>query len=242
MSIPDKLIKRLDSMKDEKPQIFLDYDGTLVPIRMNPEECYADGSLRTLLDSISRRYEMYIVTGRSMEDITEFVGSDYNIIALHGAVRRVDGKILENVSEMPRYRELCDSVYSRKDEMESEFQGLRIYNKGGNLLFHTGLMDSEDARSRLERNVERLSRETGMELYRGKMIVELRIPGINKGSAIRSVANGSGKAIIAGDDVTDEEAFRENPYALRIKVGNGETLADFSVEDYRDMREVLGIL
>lgn len=241
MSVPDKLIEKLTTIKSEKPIIFLDYDGTLVPIKMNPEECYADDELLSLLDSVNLNYRMYIVTGRSMEDITRFVGSSYNIIALHGAVVRIDGKVLDNVPHMSGYRKLCDLVYKRKEKMESDFPGLRMYNKNGNVLFHSGLM-KEDARPELERAVEKISRETGLDLYRGKMIVELRVPGINKGSAIKRISDGYKKTVIAGDDQTDEEAFRENPGALRIRVGDGETLADFSVEDYRDMREILRLL
>ena len=70
------------------------------------------------------------------------------------------------------------------------------------------------------------------------MISEIRIPGCNKGDAIRRLRSGR-QAVIAGDDVTDEDSFFYNQDALNIKVGEGKTLAKYRLKDYTEMREVL---
>lgn len=242
MSVPDKLKEELLRIRSNKPTIFLDYDGTLVPIRMDPEKCYPDDDLLKSLKRLRKDYRLFIVTGRSLEDITKFVGTEFDVIALHGAVKRVDGALANGIRDMQRYVEACNSIFVHREEYERRFRGLRMYNKNGNILFHTGLMGDEDQKIELGEMIRLLSVENGMDIYRGKMIIELRIPGINKGVAIKSALDGNSSAIIAGDDVTDEDAFRENPHALKIKVGGGPTLADYSVDDYRDIRKILDIL
>lgn len=241
MRLPDKLVSRVAELRKSGMKIFLDYDGTLVPIKMDPDDCYADQDLKRVLSSLSSVYDTYIITGRSLEDITRFVGKDYNLIALHGAVTMIDGEVRYQVQDIDRYINECDCIFSRREQYELRYPGLRIYNKNGNVLFHMGYMDDPGQKSELEKEVERLAAGPGMDVYHGKMIVELRIPGVNKGLAVKKI-RGDSLAMIAGDDVTDEEAFAENPDSLKIRVGEGETRADFVLPDYRYMRELLKLL
>ena len=73
----------------------------------------------------------------------------------------------------------------------------------------------------------------GVELKRGKMVVEAKAIGGNKGAAIADYLNekpfAGRRAVFAGDDVTDEDAFilvnaRDG---VSIKVGPGETNATY---------------
>lgn len=241
MSVPAELESRIPWIRENCRKIFLDYDGTLVPIRMNPEECYPDDELLSILDSLNSAYELYIVTGRSLEEIRGFLGTRYRIIALHGALIMEGGEVRSAAGDIEKYRKECNEIFAGKSKLEASYPGLRVYNKNGNLLFHMGLVNDSGVASNVEKVVKDMSDRTGMEVYRGKMILELRVPGVNKGRTISGIRRGSA-AMIAGDDVTDEEAFLENPDALRIKVGNGPTEADFSLDDYKEMREFLGRL
>jgi trehalose 6-phosphate phosphatase len=73
----------------------------------------------------------------------------------------------------------------------------------------------------------------GVELKRGKMVVEAKAIGGNKGAAIADYLNekpfAGRRAVFAGDDVTDEDAFilvnaRDG---VSIKVGPGDTHATY---------------
>lgn len=240
MPVDGGLLSRALEIMEQRPGLFLDYDGTLVPIVMSPDECYPDHELVSLLRRLREKFDLYIVTGRSMEEITGFIGTGYKIIALHGAMSMIHGKVSESPG-VKQYSGKCAEIFSLRGAMEERFPGLRMYNKGASVLFHTGLIEDRAISAGLSSEIGRLSRIYGMEAYRGKNVLELRIPGINKGIAIKRFRNGS-PAIIAGDDATDEEAFRENPDALRIKVGSGETSADFTVPDYSSFREFLASL
>lgn len=241
MSIPADLIRRAELLKNSSLKLFLDYDGTLIPIKMDPDDCYADSELKDILNSLDNNYEMYIVTGRSLDDITKFIGNAYNVIALHGAVMRIGGEIRENIPDLAYFTQICDRIFKNRKLFESQYDGLRMYNKNGNLLFHLGLMTDDRRKDELEGLVRNMGEENMMDVYEGKMIMELRVPGINKGSAILKMRNGS-NAIIAGDDRTDEESFEANGDAVRIKVGIGKTKADFVLSDYREMRQFLKLL
>ncbi|MGC8515869.1 MAG: trehalose-phosphatase [Thermoplasmata archaeon] len=223
----------IEEIQLQKPALFLDYDGTLVPISINPEDALASTDLIQTLEALDLRYRMFIVTGRSLQEITGFIGSGFNIIALHGAMTSLKGDIRYNIPDFEHYVKICDDLYSKKGIYIRQFTGLRMYNKGGNLLFHTGLMLPEYF-DQLKDLVNELAQDTGMSVYIGKRIMELRIPDINKGIAIKKYSAGM-KKLIAGDDSTDEDAFKENPDAITIHVGPGESISRYRLSDPGEM-------
>lgn len=235
----DEIVKAFEEIKNRSPIIFLDYDGTLVKIVMDPDNCYADEELRGILSELRKKYETYIVTGRSMKDIRKFIGMDYNIVALHGATWSINSTKVETVEGFERCVTVCNSIYGEREKYISLYPGLRIYNKDGGVLFHLGLVKNDSHKEEVVSLVEGLAKKHEMAVYRGKMIVELRVPGVNKGKTISRIREGSRASLIAGDDRTDEESFRYNMDALKIRVGDGDSLADFKVRDYKEMREIL---
>lgn len=220
--------------------VFLDYDGTLVELSPDPETTYPDSELVSLLDAVSARYETYIATGRSLLEITEFLGNRYNIIALHGAVLMKRGQEPRYLVDATKYIEYCNSAFSRRNDFISRYPGLKITNKQGGIVFILWRLSPRDSGS-LVSELRNMAAESGMDLYLGKRIAELRIPGINKGTAIRMLRE-SRPALIAGDDITDEDSFTLNQDALTIKVGDGPTAARYRVADVKEFRGILRML
>ena len=223
------------------PIIFLDYDGTLVNIIMNPWEAVADRDLIETLQDLSGRFETFIVTGRSLEDIRTLLPLDMNLIAMHGSVTKLKGKSPSFVPGYNRYRAICNDLFSDLEPTRAKFPGLRIFNKDGGLLLHYGLMSS-DLKGELSVEVAEIAGRVGMVVYSGYNIFELRIPGVSKGRAIKRIRGGDRPAMIAGDEGTDEEAFEMNMDALKIRVGDGPTLADIVLRDPSEMREALKLI
>lgn len=233
-------MNEFNRIKEQDPILFLDYDGTLVPIIEDPDQSYPDDELLRILDILKGKYELYIVTGRSLREIRTFLDHRYNVIALHGAViEKVDGGITTTAG-YETYRQVCDRIYARKDDFERRYPGIKVTNKDGGVVFTEWFVDPSK-RQELENEVSRIASETGMSPYHGKMIVELRIPEVNKGDAIRSIRKGR-PALIAGDDHTDEDAFEVNSDAISIKIGNDSSRARYSVDSYLDFRNLLGKL
>lgn len=235
----NKLFELARDMKSLVPQIFLDYDGTLVPIIKDPEVNQADKELISLLTSFASVYETYIVTGRDLGEITNFIG-EYNIIGLHGAMFHINGETI-TIPGFQKYEEISMKLYIENYGMINKFKGLRIYRKSGGVLFHTGnIQDKCTARSVME-TVKSLALQYNMEMHTGIDIIELRIPGVNKGRAIKMVRNVNRQAIIMGDDATDEDAFKMNPDAITVKIGDEITNARYSIS-YSSVRPFLRAL
>ncbi len=226
-----------NKIRDAQPVLFLDYDGTLVPIITQPENSFADSELLEILDTINKEFDLYIVTGRSLREIRNFIGEEFNTVALHGAIVSLNTGEIQTVSGYESYREKCDQVFGREKEFEKEFPGVHLINKDGGVVFTKWYLDKSLHRE-LDEKICSIAEEIGMTCYIGKMIVEIRIPGPNKGVAIKKIRNGR-PALIAGDDRTDEDAFRINSDAFTIKIGNGSTLARYRVKDYIEFRKFL---
>lgn len=232
----EEILREFRLIEKLNPVIFLDYDGTLVPIVMDPDKAYPSSFIKEKLKGLSERYELYIISGRSMADMERFLGKGLNIIALHGAICRIDGVYLSNVDNFDHYVKTCNEIYQDRERYLKEYTGLRIYNKNGNILFHFGLMKS--GREKLINDVKELAQKVGMDVYMGKMIIELRIPGINKGMAINALRKGR-PSLIAGDDATDEEAFMMNRDCILVHVGPGNTVAKHILKSTEEMEELL---
>lgn len=236
MPLDSDLIREARGLPRGSP-IFLDYDGTLVPLSTDPETTFPDDDVLWIMDRLSGKYQVYVATGRSIPEITRFLDSRYNFIALHGAILKPKDGQPEYVTDAGEYIRKCDAIYAGRDGFFRRYPGLKMTNKQGGLVFIMWGLD-EKAMSSLVEEVSMLASQTGMDLYRGKRIVELRIPGVNKGITIRRVRNGA-PALIAGDDATDEDSFLDNPDAITVKVGDGDTAARFRVRDVAEFRVLL---
>ena len=63
----------LKMLKTTKLKLFLDYDGTLVPLTSRPEDAKPDEDLINLLNDLDRKFPMFLITGRSARDIQDFL-------------------------------------------------------------------------------------------------------------------------------------------------------------------------
>ncbi|WP_393970990.1 trehalose-phosphatase [Oxyplasma meridianum] len=233
----DSIIEKIKGIKP-KPMIFLDYDGTLIPITSDPDACFADESLVRILKSVDSRYDLYIVTGRSYDTIRKFIPIDLNFVALHGAITRKKGGEPVAIQGYEHYVEICDSIFEKLPLIFHDFRGLVYENKKGVIGFNFWKLEDQGKIGEVSAMVKDLAESNGMDFREGKMISEIRIPGCNKGEAIRRLRSGR-NAVIAGDDVTDEDSFFYNQDALLIKIGEGQTLARYRLKDYSEMRKVL---
>ena len=226
--------------------VFLDFDGTLAPLRARPEQVTLDGDARRVLEDLARstRFRMWVISGRRQADVSERVhvpGIRY--LGLHGwegrAAIGLDG-------ETSRWLSLLASCLKTG---LADIPGIWIEDKELALAIHNrGVMEEEDVR-RAKWIVDEIVAPFG-ELFRvvsGKSIWEvLPLQLEDKGTAVRQQLAGlPGRAIAVyvGDDQVDEPAFAALPDGITVHVGNGaNTQAQYYVRDVEQVQDFLNKL
>ena len=219
--------------------VLLDVDGTLAPIVARPELAAVPKEARTELHRLAGRYALLaFVSGRTGVDAQELVGVDGAVyVGVHG---------LELAPEAEQWRPVL-----------RPFAGLAwpwLEDKGLTVAFHwREASDEEAARAELSAVAER-AKAAGLETRWGRKVLELRPPVIaDKGTAIRKLLaeRGLRRAIYAGDDTTDLDAFRGLDgldVAVRVAVSSAEgpealrEAADVVVESPAELLELLRAL
>lgn len=209
---------------------FLDFDGTLVEIAARPEHVVVEDAARLALARLQAMTggAVAIVTGREIHAIDAFLAPLVLPVAgVHGLTRRnASGVVRQPETDM---RFLAEARTALAPLM-AELDGLLIETKSTSLALH--YRARPDAEARCLAAMEALaSRSPETHLLRGKMVIELRAGGADKGTAVAEFLDEAPfrgrRPFFAGDDVTDEDAFRlvNARGGISIKIGPGETAA-----------------
>ncbi len=216
--------------------VFLDVDGTLAPIVARPELAEVPEETRAELRRLVKRYAVVAcVSGRSGEEARRLVGVEGVVyVGVHG---------LELAPEAERWRETL-RPFAQLDWPWLEDKGLTV------ALHWREAADERAARAELDRVAER-AEEAGLEARWGRKVLELRPPvEADKGTAVRALLGERGlrRALYAGDDTTDLDAFRGLDgleVAVRIAVVSAEAppglseAADLVVASPAELLELL---
>jgi len=194
--------------------LLLDVDGTLAPIAPRPHEAVVPEATRRELERLARRYGLVAcISGRTGEDAARVVGA--------AGVRYVGEHGLELDPAAPRWAQVL-ADFARSVDWEAE-PGKRL-----TLAFH--YRTARDPKGALDylSTVAARARETGLRPRFGRMVLEVRPPvDADKGTAVRRLVEEAGlrRALYAGDDATDLDAFRALDgleLAVRIAVASEE--------------------
>jgi trehalose 6-phosphate phosphatase len=206
--------------------LMLDFDGTLAPFRRDRRSAFPYPGIRSILQEIvdTGSTRVVIVSGR---DVTETVPllavkPHPEVWGLHGLQRlKPDGSI-----------ELCDLDESTRQALVAAEDWLRSQNlqhtvelKTGSIAVHWRGLDESEARAIRDHVMAGwvgISKRFGLDLMDFDGGIEIRSPKANKGTAVRTILSEMGAdapAAYLGDDITDEDAFREtNRRGLSILV------------------------
>jgi trehalose-phosphatase len=194
--------------------LFLDFDGTIVRIRRKPELARLSPARRKILENLSQRLFIAVISGRSLADIRAQVGiPGLTYAGSHGLEISFRGIEWRH----PGCAEVIDILPSLVTEIESRLHslpGLFIENKGCSAVVHFRLTPP-GFHGKIERAIEEVvfPFQNKLLVTRGKMVLEIR-PAFtwNKGSAVHKIGKMAGvwghhPLIYIGDDSTDEDAF-----------------------------------
>ena len=210
--------------------LFLDFDGTLVDIAEQPESVHVPIDLCSILQQLvaSLNGALAIVSGRSLMDLDHFMSPlVLPIGAEHGSVQRfADGHVAQLAK--PDLRDVARVALA----LAGLHPGLRVEIKSAAVALHYRHAPAVEALC-IEEMAEVVKRTPGVELMKGKCVIEIKASGVSKGTAIQDFMTQPpfvGRLpLFAGDDTTDESAFAavQAMGGAGIKVGHGDSLARF---------------
>jgi trehalose 6-phosphate phosphatase len=194
-------------------------DGTLAPIAARPELARIPSKTKAVLAGLAHRYLLVaFVSGRSGADARRLVGLDgVRYVGNHGL--ELDPRADELAARIAAFREAVDRP---------------VEDKSLTLAYHfREAADEKAARAELEAVAERARRE-GLVGRWGRKVLEIRPPvEADKGTAVLALLRDSlaRRALYAGDDTTDVDAFRGLAAAglehvVRVAVASEEAPAE----------------
>lgn len=225
--------------------LLLDFDGTLVDLVDRPDAVVVDAALVALLQRLMGTFDgrVALVSGRSVAQIHAFLGEavpGLSVVGSHGAELALRGE------QIARHRPAAlDAAEQAFRAAFAGDEGVVIEVKSLGVAAHYRMSPGRAAEAL--QVAERFAGRDDLVLQEGKMMVELRTGGHDKGSGIAALLAHDGFAgsvpVFAGDDVTDEAGFA----AVAAMNGMGvlvgamrETAAACRLDDVAAVRAWLG--
>lgn len=202
----------LQPIRDRLAQtlVALDFDGTLAPIVSRPEDARALPEAATVLTVLARRVaRVAVVTGRPAADAVEFGGLSEvpGLLVLgHYGLERWEGGQLSTPAAHPGVARARSEV----ERLAAAHRGVTVEDKGHSVALHTRRADDPaGAFAALTGPAEDLARSTGLQLTPGRLVLELRPPEVDKGTALTALVRelGATAVVYGGDDLGDLPAL-----------------------------------
>jgi len=189
--------------------LFLDFDGTLVELAERPDAVSIGVGLGPLLQRLMVALDgrVALVSGRSVAQLDELLPGAVRmtVAGSHGAeIRNIGGTIAG--PDRPAALAEASALFT---ERFTDRHGVVIEDKTLGVAIHYRLDPA--VRNEVHALAEQFAQAHVLEIQTGKMLVELRVPGHDKGSAIATLLDrppfAGHRPLFLGDDVTDETGF-----------------------------------
>lgn len=187
-----------------------DFDGTLAPLVLDPETSRpVDGAVDALWALAGRGARIAVVTGRNAATVLRLGGlaaiPGLVVAGVYGIETWQDGTLTSPATPVAieRSRERLPGVVERGGDPDVWIEDKRL-----SLVVHARRStDPAAALNALAEPVTSLGRELGLDVHRGSDVLELRVPGFDKASAVTRLAGDRGAVLYLGDDLGDLPAF-----------------------------------
>ncbi|MEO7124210.1 MAG: trehalose-phosphatase [Lacisediminihabitans sp.] len=230
----------------ERLLVALDFDGTLAPEVDDPEAARAlpEAKAAALRLGAAPDTRVALVSGRALASLDRVAEMPKNVLLVgsHGIELRLDtpdATLALNAAELARVRELGALL----DEVAGSFEGVWVESKPAGFGLHTRLATDADRHAVDALAVKRTEAEfEDLTMRQGKNVLEFSVRSTTKGEAIQLLRDytAATATFFAGDDVTDEDALAAlGAGDVGLKVGSGETAADFRVSTPAEAAVVL---
>jgi trehalose 6-phosphate phosphatase len=199
----------------------LDFDGTLSPIVADPESATIHHEAPTMLTELARQVRaVVVITGRParqvvrlghLEQIADRLSSPAELAVMGQYGHETwDSRSRSFTSPDPpeglqKFREELPDLLAAEDAEDAH-----VEEKGIAVAVHTRrLDDAQEAFARLRARLADAADRHGLQLEPGRLVLEVRAPGMDKGLAVRTALSEhqGGGVLFVGDDLGDLEAF-----------------------------------
>jgi trehalose 6-phosphate phosphatase len=227
----------------DRSALFLDLDGTLAAICPTPEEVAIERDMLEALNAANETLSgrVAVVSGRSVASLDALLqGHRFCLAGVHGLERRAANGINVRAATSTG----LPSARTRLLEVAEREPMLRVEDKGLGIALHYRAAPHLEEFAR--REAAGIAQAHGLAMQTGKMVVEVRERGSDKGGALRAFMEeppflGS-QPVFVGDDDTDEAGFAaaESLRGYGILVGpTRPTAARFALPDVDAVRDWL---
>ena len=229
--------------------LFLDYDGTLVPIVSRPELAVPSPALLDLLDRLSLipGWKIAVVSGRPILELQKLLPCErLFLVGIHGLeIRTPPGEFLYPFSLGCILPDLKEIKVQMEAILENSPEGFWVEDKTGSLAVHYRQVNEEKLEPTL--NEIRLMiapylKDGRLEILGGKKVLEVRPANWDKGRAVdfllRRQGGGRVLACYIGDDTTDEDAFhllQKKGITIIVSPSPGQSQAQWFLKEQEDV-------
>lgn len=224
--------------------LLLDFDGTLVPIGETPDAVCVSDALQALMARAVERLEgrVAVISGRSLEQLDALWGKGLwpvTVAASHGLELRRNGRL-----RAPPPASIFAHLTRATEARFGARQGVVIELKSFGLGLHYRL--APRLREPLRAWADECAAEHDLLVQPGDMVFELRLPGADKGDAVRAIMRhapfAGSRPVYFGDDLTDIPAIEAVRAIGGHGVAVGPRIAGSADETMTDPEAVLGRL
>lgn len=223
--------------------VALDFDGTLSPIVPDPEAAVIHPDGPAVLAALAARVRaVAIITGRPARQVVALGRLEEVADELPAGARllvrgQYGNELWDSQSRVFTSPEVPAALAAFQEELprlldEEAAADAYLEQKGLAVAVHTRrLPDAAEAFARLEPRLADAAARHGLALEPGRLVLEIRAPGMHKGHALHEVVAeaDAGGVLFAGDDLGDLEAF-EAVRSLRAQGLPAVTVCSGSVE------------
>jgi len=215
----------------------LDYDGTLVPFALEPQEARPNEELLLLLKALTNSpgNTVVIISGRDKDTLEQWFGAlGVGLVAEHGVSIKEPGEQWEMVE--PLTNEWKADVRPLLELYVSRTPGSSLEEREFSLVWHYRKADEafgEVREGELKEDLGPLLANRSLGILEGNRFLEVKHAEINKGRIAQHWLSKKDWDFIfaAGDDPTDEDTFRVLPQAAySVRIGMNPSQSRFAME------------
>lgn len=194
--------------------VVLDFDGTLAPIVERKDDAALAPGARDAVAALAELTEVTVVTGRPVHDVLPRLQDlPVTVVGNHGTQARLDDGTTEDLLDTSRMARVLDEVEGTVARLVDPADGWEVERKPTSVAVHDRGVDDRvreavlpEVRKGLEGHTDR---PPGWKVLDGHRVTEFAPSGADKGTALQWLLEHSDhdRAMVLGDDVTDEDAF-----------------------------------